>query len=82
MIARISSAARDSWRFLYRAALEQRHWSVLEQDRVMLEGMEDDARTREMLYQHDIGVAHLRRALNKAAKTQLMAEDAAKVAAE
>ena len=55
---------------------------MLEQDRVMLEGMEDDARTREMLYQHDIGVAHLRRALNKATKTQLMAEDAAKVAAE
>jgi dsDNA-specific endonuclease/ATPase MutS2 len=62
--------------------LESRHWNVLEQDRVMLEGMEDDARTREMLYQHDIGVAHLRRALNKAAKAQLMAEDAAEMAAE
>ncbi|MCK0150134.1 aromatic ring-hydroxylating dioxygenase subunit alpha [Marivita sp. S6314] len=73
---------RDSWRFLYRACLEERHWNVLEQDRVMLEGMPDDARTREMLYQHDIGVAHLRRALHRAAKEQIAAEDAAKVAAE
>ena len=73
---------RDSWRFLYRARLEARHWNVLEQDRVMLEGMPDDARNREMLYQHDIGVAHLRRALHRAAKEQVAAEDAADVAAE
>lgn len=74
----------DSWRFLYRARLEERHWNVLEQDRVMLEGMPDDARRREMLYQHDIGLAHLRRALNRAAREQLEAEDAANgtVAAE
>lgn len=73
----VEGAARESWRFLYRTMLEERHWNVLEQDRVMLEGMPDDARTREMLYQHDIGVAHLRRALNRAAKQQLAAEDAA-----
>ena len=73
----VEGAARESWRFLYRTQLEERHWNVLEQDRVMLEGMPDDARTREMLYQHDIGVAHLRRALNRAAKAQIMAEDAA-----
>jgi hypothetical protein len=73
---------RDSWRFLYRARLEARHWNVLEQDRVMLEGMPDGARNREMLYQHDIGVAHLRRALHRAAKEQVAAEDAADVAAE
>ncbi|MEZ5751820.1 MAG: Rieske 2Fe-2S domain-containing protein [Paracoccaceae bacterium] len=34
------------WRFLYRTMLEERHWNVLEQDRVMLEGMPDDARKR------------------------------------
>jgi phenylpropionate dioxygenase-like ring-hydroxylating dioxygenase large terminal subunit len=73
----VEGAARESWRFLYRAMLEERHWRVLEQDRVMLEGMPDDARRREMLYQHDIGVAHLRRALAKAAKSQIAAEDAA-----
>lgn len=76
---------RESWRFLYRAHLEERHWNVLEQDRVMLEGMPDAAREREMLYQHDIGLAHLRRKLNRAARDQLEAEDAAQsdgVAAE
>lgn len=79
----VEGIARESWRFLYRAMLEERHWNVLEQDRVMLEGMPDTARTREMLYQHDIGVAHLRRALARAAKQQLLAEDAAAgVAAE
>ena len=38
---------RESWRFLYRAKMEKTHWDVLEQDRVMLEGMPDDARKRE-----------------------------------
>lgn len=73
---------RDSWRFLYRARLEERHWRVLEQDRVMLEGLPSDARAREMLYQHDIGVAHLRRALHRIAKTQVEAEHAANVVPE
>jgi len=73
---------RESWRFLYRTHLEQHHWNVLEQDRVMLEGMPDDARTHEMLYQHDIGVAQIRRVLRQAAEAQLEAEDAANVAAE
>ena len=74
---KVDGVARQSWRFLYRTMLEERHWAVLEQDRVMLEGMPDDARKREMLYQHDIGVAHLRRALNSAAKAQIAAEDSA-----
>lgn len=74
---KVQGFERESWRFLYRAWLEERHWNVLEQDRVMLEGMPDDARRREMLYQHDIGLAHLRRALNRAAKEQILAEDAA-----
>ena len=80
---KVQGFERDSWRFLYRARLEANHWNVLEQDRVMLEGMPDDARRREMLYQHDIGLAHLRRALNRAARAQIEAEDAAAgVAAE
>ena len=77
---KVEGFERESWRFLYRTRLEERHWNVLEQDRVMLEGMPDDARTREMLYQHDIGVAHLRRALHRAAKQQIAAEDAAMAA--
>jgi phenylpropionate dioxygenase-like ring-hydroxylating dioxygenase large terminal subunit len=77
----VTGLARESWRFLYRARLEANHWYVLEQDRVMLEGMPDDARKREMLYQHDLGVSRIRQILTRAAKTQIEAE-LAKVAAE
>jgi hypothetical protein len=70
----VSGLARASWRFLYRARLERNHWNVLEQDRVMLEGMPDDARRREMLYQHDLGVSRVRQILTRAAKSQVEAE--------
>jgi hypothetical protein len=49
----------------------------LEQDREMLSSMPADARKREMLYQHDIGVARVRQALVNKAKAQLAAHDAA-----
>ena len=79
----VEGTARESWRFLYRAQLEENHWNVLEQDRVMLEGMPDDARKREMLYQHDLGVSRIRQVLTRAAKAQVEAElKAAEVAAE
>lgn len=71
---KVEGIARDAWRFLYRAELEKRHWDVLEQDRVMLEGMPDDARKREMLYQHDLGVSRIRQVLTRAAKEQVEAE--------
>jgi phenylpropionate dioxygenase-like ring-hydroxylating dioxygenase large terminal subunit len=67
--------AREIWRFLYRATLEERHWHVLEQDRKILIEMPPDARQREMLYQHDVGVARLRQALVNKAKTQIAAAD-------
>lgn len=76
----VEDFARESWRFLYRAKMEKTHWDVLEQDRVMLEGMPDDARKREMLYQHDLGVSRVRQILTRAAKQQVEAE--LKVAAE
>lgn len=72
----VEGIARESWRFLYRAKLEPRHWKVLEQDREMLTAMPDDARKREMLYQHDIGVSRIRQTLTRMAKSQLAAEDA------
>lgn len=82
-LRKVEGLARDSWRFLYRAKLEPNHWNVLEQDRVMLEGMPDDARKREMLYQHDLGVSRIRQMLTRAAKTQIEAELAeSQVAAE
>ncbi|RQP04894.1 MAG: aromatic ring-hydroxylating dioxygenase subunit alpha [Paracoccus sp. BP8] len=79
-LRQVSGIERESWRFLYRAQLEQNHWHVLEQDRVMLEGMPDDARKREMLYQHDLGVSRIRQILTRAAKSQIEAET--RVAAE
>lgn len=68
---------RDTWRFLYQNRLEARHWHVLEQDRVMLEVMPQDANQFENLYQHDLGLVRLRRHLRAAAQEQLDAESAA-----
>jgi phenylpropionate dioxygenase-like ring-hydroxylating dioxygenase large terminal subunit len=68
--------AREVWRFMYRATLEARHWHVLEQDREMLTTMPADARKREMLYQHDVGVARIRQSLVNKAKAQIAAQDA------
>lgn len=71
----VSGLAREAWRFLFRARLEQHHWNVLEQDREMLENMPNDARKREMLYQHDVGVSRIRVRLKQAAREQIEAED-------
>jgi phenylpropionate dioxygenase-like ring-hydroxylating dioxygenase large terminal subunit len=78
-LRKVSGVARESWRFLYRATLEARHWHVLEQDREMLTHIPHDSHKREMLYQHDVGVARLRRMLTQQAKAQLEAEAAAAV---
>ena len=61
---------RDLWRFLYRTRLESLHWDVLEQDRLVLEAMAGDARESESLYQHDTGLARVRRFLAKEAERQ------------
>lgn len=62
---------RDTWRFLYKNRLEQRHWNVLEQDRVAVETMEPDANQREFLYAHDMGIVRLRRHLKGLAQAQI-----------
>jgi phenylpropionate dioxygenase-like ring-hydroxylating dioxygenase large terminal subunit len=77
----VSAIARQSWRFLYRATLEGRHWDVLEQDREMLVNIPADAHKREMLYQHDVGVARMRRVLSQQVKSQLAAEELSSVRA-
>lgn len=59
----VSGTAREAWRFLFRAHLEVRHWYVLEQDRKMMASIHPDARSRELLYQNDLGVVRLRRIL-------------------
>lgn len=68
---------RDAWRFLYKNRLEERHFHVLEQDRVMLEDILCDPRGREILYQHDIGLVRLRRRMRSLAEEQLEAEASA-----
>jgi phenylpropionate dioxygenase-like ring-hydroxylating dioxygenase large terminal subunit len=77
---KVSGWQRSAWRFLYRNRLEARHWRVLEQDRVMLEQMESDAREREHLYEHDVGLSRLRRYLESMAAKQVQAKAAAKAA--
>lgn len=69
----VSGWHRHAWQFLYRNRLEQRHWDVLEQDRVMMEDMEPNANERESLYQHDIGLVRLRRNLRNLANEQFEA---------
>lgn len=64
---------RESWRFLFRSSFEPRHWYVLEQDREMLERMSPDARHREMLYQHDLGVTRLRRMIRHKVEAEMQA---------
>ena len=62
---------RDTWRFLYKNRLEERHWTVLEQDRVMLEAMEPDANLRERQYEHDLGLQRLRQHMQRLALKEL-----------
>lgn len=74
---RVTGWQRDAWRFLYRTRLEARHWHVLEQDRAVMEAIEPDADRREFLYDHDVGVARVRRWMRDAATEQLAALAAA-----
>ena len=64
---------RDVWRFMYKNRLEGLHWEVLEQDRAVLEAMDPAARDQEFLYQHDTGLARVRRLLESQAKAQVAA---------
>ena len=79
-IRQVTGWQRDAWRFMYRNRLEGRHGDVLEQDRMILETMPADAREHEFLYQHDTGMARLRRAMEDQAKAQVAALEQAKLA--
>ncbi len=63
---RVSGRERMIWRSLYRARLRGTHMHVLNQDKMMLEGMRtvEEARADERLAQADRPVIHLRRALD------------------
>ena len=47
----------------------------------MLTNIPGDAHKREMLYQHDVGVARMRRMLSQQVKNQLAAEEISSVRA-
>ena len=79
-VRKVEGWQRNVWRFLYRNRLEGLHWAVLEQDRTVLENMAPNARDREHLYQHDVGLSRVRRMLEKKAREQVEALSA--VAAE
>lgn len=70
---KVSDWQRDTWKFLYRTRLEARHWHVLEQDRVLVEGLELDAGDHESLYDHDTGLVRVRRWMREEARAQLTA---------
>ncbi len=70
---KISGWQRDMWRFLYLNRLEMRAQAVVEQDRVMLEAISLEARTRERLAQSDIAVGRMRRLLREEAERQIKA---------
>jgi phenylpropionate dioxygenase-like ring-hydroxylating dioxygenase large terminal subunit len=76
-VRKVSGWQRDTWRFLYKTKIEQRHWAVLEQDREMLASCKSGIEKYEMLYQHDAGVIRLRRYLARESSAQLAALTAA-----
>ena len=72
-VRKVEGWQRDVWRFMYRMRLESLHWDVLEQDRLVLEAMARDARESEKLYQHDVGLARVRRLMTREAERQIAA---------
>jgi phenylpropionate dioxygenase-like ring-hydroxylating dioxygenase large terminal subunit len=67
---KMSGWKRDVWRFLYKAHGSARGAFVLEQDRVALEGIPDDAMEHEQLLACDIGVSRIRRIYRQEAERQ------------
>ena len=74
---KVSGWQKDVWRFLYKNKLERLHWDVLEQDRIILQEMAPNARDSEMLYEHDQGLASVRRIMKQKAENQLRSRVAA-----
>lgn len=72
-IKKVAGFARDVWRFMYRNRLEGLHWDVLEQDRAIIESLSRHARQQENLYPHDVGLARVRRLMERRAREQVAA---------
>ena len=67
---KVEGWVKDVWRFLYKNRLEERHWHVLEQDRLVAESIKPDADEHERLYEHDLGLSRVRRLLCAEAESQ------------
>ena len=76
-IREASGFALSVWKFLYRNRLEGLHWDVLEQDRLVIESLAANARAKENLYSHDLGLVRVRRLMENAAREQVESEHAA-----
>ena len=74
---KVSGWQREVWKFLYRNRLEERHWHVLEQDRLVSERMSPRADENEYLYSHDIGLSKVHRLMAQEAERQAKALKAA-----
>lgn len=70
---KVSGWVKDVWRFLYKNRLEERHWHVLEQDRLVAERIKPDADEHEHLYEHDLGLTQVRKLLAEEAEIQVKA---------
>jgi phenylpropionate dioxygenase-like ring-hydroxylating dioxygenase large terminal subunit len=69
---KVSGWVRDLWHFLYKTRLGKHMNAVLEQDQMALTAMPPWP-PQENLYQHDTGLARLRRHMEDAAKAQALA---------
>ena len=70
---KVSGWVKNVWRFLYKNRLEERHWHVLEQDRLIAERIKPDADEHEHLYEHDLGLTQVRKLLAEEAEAQVQA---------
>ena len=67
---KVSGWEGDLFRFMFNTKLEQFNWSIVQEDKEMLEAMPAWP-AKENLYQHDIGPARLRRHVRDEARKQL-----------
>ena len=68
----VSGWEGDLFRFMFNTKLERYNWEIVEEDRDMLEAMPPWP-AKENLYQHDVGVAQLRRHIRAEARKQVKA---------
>ena len=68
---KISGWQREMWHFLYRNRLDARAFTVVDQDRMVLEAIPLEAHKRERMIQTDVAVAQMRRRIRAAAARAL-----------